>query len=365
MRGPVASVTCHEPDRADLVGRLRTAAERAGLEAWATAAAGTDGHLVVLEVPLGDLGLGPVDDGPGWAALSNRLGTVLDEVVPAIALGGFSPVLDLDDPVWRIDRLQWCSGRVDVTRLDLDQVAAFNALVGERMVEVRDGTARWATPPGVPLGVGLLDAPPLPVAAATYEAWTGEEADLEPVPVDVDDANLPVLWLWAPDAIDSLADDVRAALPSYDVGGDDDHGPFSPVVASPPTGRTALPDLLDDLRHVVATARPAWAGLLPRGGFLPPGVSPETPEASLVDHLWLQEDWAGAALDRLTTVLPEIEPERVGDGLLLTTVPEPRSDVSADLLWTPMVRYDRLVEVARVLGERVRESVDGGPTIVI
>lgn len=191
-------------------------------------------------------------------------------MVPTIALGGFSAVLDLDQPAWRVDRLQWCSGRVDVARLDHDRVAAFNALAGERLVEVRDGAVRWATPPGVPLGVDLLDVAPLGLAAAAYEAWTGEAADLDPLVSDVDDANDPVLWLWTDEDPARLAAAVGAALPGHEVETEQEYGALSPVVVRPPAGRVAQADLLADLRTAVAAGTPAWAGLLPRGGFLPP-----------------------------------------------------------------------------------------------
>jgi hypothetical protein len=363
MRGPVASVSCHDADRPDLAARLRSAVSDAGLAGWVTEAAGTEGTVAVLEIPVGDLGLGPVDRGEGWTALSRQLGGVLDEVVPTIALGAFSAVLDLDEPAWRIDRLQWCSGRVDVARLDHDRIAAFNALAGERLVEVRDGAVRWATPPGVPLGVDLLDVAPLGLAAATYEAWTGEAADLEPLD-DVDDVNAPVLWCWTDGDPARLAADVAAALPGHEVDAEQEYGPLSPVVVRPPTGRVDQAHLLADLRTAAAAGAPAWAGLLPRGGFLPPGVAPELPESGLVDHLWLRRDWAGDLLTAVADALADAPTEDVAGGVLFVTGPDPRGPATADLVWTPMVRYQRMVAAAALLGERLRAET-AGPEIVI
>lgn len=364
MRGPIASVTCHDADRPDLAGRLHTAADGHGITGWVSEAAGTDGTVAVLEIAVGDLGLGPVDDAEGWATLSRQLGAALDEVAPAIALGGFSAVLDLDEPAWRVDRLQWCSGRVDVARLDADQVARFNALAGERLVEVRDGAVRWATPPGVPLGVDLLDVAPLGLAAAAYEAWTGETADLARPASDVDDVNAPVLWCWTDGDPDELASAVASVLPDHEVDADQEYGPLSPVVVRPPEGRIDQAGLLADLRTVAATGAPAWAGLLPRGGFLPPGVAPELPESGVIDHLWLRRDWAGDLLAAVGDALAGAPTEEVGGGVLFVTGPDPRGPGGQELVWTPMVRYQRLVAVAALLGDRVRADTTG-PEIVI
>lgn len=364
MRGPVASVTCHDADRPDVAARLRTAASDAGLTGWVTDAAGSEGTVAVLEVAVGDLGLGPVDRGEGWTALSRQLGGVLDEVVPTIALGAFSPVLDLDEPAWQVDRLQWCSGRVDISRLDADQIARFNALAGERLVEVRDGAVRWATPPGVPLGVDLLDVAPLGLAAATYEAWTGEAADLEPSTGDVDDVNAPVLWCWTDGDPARLAAAVAAALPDHEVDAEQEYGALSPVVVRPPEGMVDQADLLDALRTVAAAGAPGWVGLLPRGGVLPPGVAPELPESGVVDHLWLRRDWAGDLLPAVADALADAPTEDVAGGVLFITGPDPRAPGPADLVWTPMVRYQRLVAAATLLGERLRADT-AGPGIVI
>ncbi len=363
MRGPVATLSCYDPKPADLADRLQAAVTRTGLTAFVTEAAGTDGQVAVLEVPVGDLGLRAVDDGTGWRALSEQLGRILDEVCPALALGGFSAVLDLDEPAWHTGRLQWCSGRAETARLDVQQAAAFNALVDDRLVEVRDGAVRWAAPPGVPLGVDLLSVQPLALAAATYEAWTGEPANLDPVPA-ADDANTPMLWFWAPPGRRDLADQVRAALPGYTVDRDADYGYYSPVAAAAPPGRVAQADLLTDLRTAVSAVRPAWAGVLPTRAFLPPGVSPQTPEASLVDHLWLDRAWAGPTLNEVLAALPGVVTEPVDDGVLLVTGPDPRDPLNADLLWTPMVRFGRLTDVARILGARVRRDLDSPPGAV-
>lgn len=364
MRGPVASVTCYDADHPDLASRLRTAVAAAGLTGWVTEAAGTAGTVAVLELPIGELGLGPVDRGDGWATLSRHLGSVLDEVVPTIALGGFSPVLDLDEPVWRVDRLQWCSGRVDVARLDADRVARFNALAGDRLVEVRGGAVRWATPPGVPLGVDLLDVAPLALAAAAYEAWTGEAADLEPPAGDVDDVNTPLLWCWTDHDPGGLAAAVQSALPDHSVDAEREYGVLSPVVVRPPAGRVDLADLLDDLRTVAATGAPVWAGLLPRGGFLPPGVAPELPASGVIDHLWLRRDWAGDLLPAVADALAGAPTEDVAGGVLFVTGPDPHAPRDVELVWTPMVRYERLVAAATLLGERLRADT-AGPEIVI
>lgn len=366
MRGPIVSITCHEPDRPDLASRLRSAAAEAGVTAWATDAAGTEGTVAVLEVPVGDLGLGPVDDSADWADVSARLGTILDEVSPVLALGGFVPVLDLDDPVWRNDRAEWASGRLEVDRLDIERRVAFNALVDERMVEVRDGAVRWATPPGVPLGVGLLDVPPLLLSAATFEAWTGTPADLDATgdAVDLAEVNRPELWCWAAPGdvggTSGLAGRIAAVLPGHRVRVGEEYGPFDVVrVEQPPArGLPELDALVADLRAAVAAAAPTWAAILPRGGFLPPGLSPQTPEASVVDHLWLREDWAGSVTAAVRDTLDPLEPEAVGDGLLFVTGPG-RGDTAEDLLWTPMVRHGLLVEVARLLGDRVEQDVAG------
>ena len=372
MRGPVATVTCHDAERPDLAARLRAAVSAAGLTGWVSDAVGTDGTVAVLEVAVGDLGLGPVDRGEGWTSLSQQLGRVLDEVEPTIALGAFAPVLDLDEPAWQLDRLTWCSGRVDVARLDADRITRFNALAGERLVEVRDGAVRWATPPGVPLGVALLEVAPLGLAAAAYEAWTGEAADLAPPTGAVDEVNPPVLWCWTDGDPARLAEAITDVLPDHEVEADQEYGALSPLVVRPPAGRVGLAELLDDLRAVAATGAPAWMGLLPRGGFLPPGVAPELPESGVVDHLWLRRDWAGDLLVAVADALAGAPREAVADGVLLTTGPDPRAPADADHVWTPMVRYQRLVAVAGLLGERVRTDTDtgtdtdpAGPTIVI
>lgn len=364
MRGPVASVTCHDPGRRELAARLRAAVTTAGLTGWVSEAAGTDGTIAVLEVPVGELGLGPVDHGEGWARLSQQLGRVLDDVEPAIALGAFGATLDLDDPAWQVDRLTWCSGRVDVARLDADRIARFNALAGERLVEVRGGAVRWATPPGVPLGVGLLDVAPLGLAAAAYEAWTGEAADLAPPTGVVDDANAPVLWCWTDGEPARMVEAIAVALPDHEVDAEQEYGALSPVVVRPPAGRVGLAELLDDVRSVAATGTSAWVGLLPRGGFLPPGVAPDLPESAVVDHLWLRGDWAGDLLPAVADVLGGAPREDLAGGVLITTGPDPRGPADVDVVWTPMVRHQRLVAVAALLGERLRTDT-AGPGIVI
>jgi hypothetical protein len=358
MNGPVASVTCHDADRPDLAARLRSAVSGVGLTAWVTEAAGSEGTVVVLEVPVGDLGLGPVDHGEGWAALSRQLGSVLDEVTPAIALGAFEPVLDLDEPAGHVDERQWCSGRVDSRRLRADQVARFDALADEGLVEVRDGAVRWASLPGVPLGVVLRDVAPHELAPAAYEAWTGEPADVEPVG-DVDEVNTPVLWCWTDGDPEQLAAAVAAVLPDHEVDAAQEYGPLSPVVVRPPAGRVDQADLLQDLRAAVTAGTPAWAGLLPRGGVLPPGVAPEVPESGVVDHLWLRRDWAGGLLTAVADALPGAPAEDVVGGVLLTTGPDPRGPGLTGLVWTPMVRYERLVAAATLLGARLHGDVFG------
>lgn len=359
MRGPVVSVTCHDPDRPDLAARLRTAATDAGLIGSVSEAAGSDGAVAVLEIAVGDLGLGPVDGGEAWRALSRRLGAALDAAVPAIALGAFGPVLDLDDPAWGADRLRWCSGRVDVARLDSGRVAAFEALAGERLVEVRDGAVRWAASPGVPLGVDLIDVAPLDLAAATYEAWTGEAADRDPLAGDGDDVNEPVLWCWTDGDSARLAARLAAALPDHEVDHETEYGALSPVVLRPPAGRVDQADLLADLRAAVVAGAPAWAALLPLGGFLPPGVAPELPESGVVDHVWLRRDWAGELLPAVADALSGAPAEEVADGVLFVTGPDPRGADDVEHVWTPMVRYQRLVAAASLLGERLRGDVAG------
>ncbi|UMG94224.1 hypothetical protein [Nocardioides sp. TF02-7] len=155
-----------------------------------------------------------------------------------------------------------------------------------------------------------------------------------------------------------------AALPGHEVETEQEYGALSPVVVRPPAGRVAQADLLADLRTAVAAGTPAWAGLLPRGGFLPPGVAPELPESGAVDHLWLRRDWAGDLLDAVTDALAGAPVEDVADGVLLVTGPDPRGPRDADLVWTPMVRYQRLALVASLLGDRLRGDT-AGPEIVI
>ncbi|WP_121254071.1 hypothetical protein [Nocardioides ferulae] len=358
MLGPIATVTCHDADRPDLAGRLRSAAADRGLTGWVTEAAGSDGTVAVLEIAVGDLGLGPVDGGEGWTTLSRHLGSVLDEVAPAIALGAFTPVLDLDEPDGLIDGRRWCSGRVDLARLDADQTARFDALADRRLVEVRDGAARWATPPGVPLGADLLDVAPLELAAATYRAWTGETADPAPPPDDVDDANTPVLWCWTDGDAAQLAAAVAAALPDHGVDDEQEYGPLSPVVVTPPVNVVDQSDLLAALRTAVAAGAPAWAGLLPRGGVLPPGVAPELPESGVVDHLWLSRDWAGDLLPTVADALAGAPTDEVAGGVLFVTGPDPREPGAAELVWPPMVRYERLVAAATLLGQRLRADTE-------
>lgn len=290
MRGPVVSVTCHDPDRPDLAARLRTAATDAGLIGSVSEAAGSDGAVAVLEIAVGDLGLGPVDGGEAWRALSRRLGAALDAAVPTIALGAFGPVLDLDDPAWGADRLQWCSGRVDVV-------------------------------------------------------------------------NEPVLWCWTDGDSARLAARLAAALPDHEVDHETEYGALSPVVLRPPAGRVDQADLLADLRTAVVAGAPAWAGLLPLGGFLPPGVAPEVPESGVVDHVWLRRDWAGELLPAVADALSGAPAEEVADGVLFVTGPDPRGADAVEHVWTPMVRYQRLVAAASLLGERLRSEVAGPETV--
>jgi hypothetical protein len=214
------------------------------------------------------------------------------------------------------------------------------------------------------LGVDLLDVAPLALAAATYEAWTGEAADLEPATGDVDDVNAPVLWCWTDGDPAQLAAAVVAALPDHEVDAEQEYGALSPVVVRPPEGVVDQADLLNDLRIVAAAASPAWVGLLPRGGFLPPGVAPELPESGVVDHLWLRRDWAGDLLTAVADALAGAPTEEVAGGVLFITGPDPREPGAADLVWTPMVRYQRLVAAASLLGERLRADT-AGPEIVI
>ena len=210
----------------------------------------------------------------------------------------------------------------------------------------------------------LLDVAPLALAAATYEAWTGEAADLEPPTGDVDDVNDPVLWCWTDGDPAELAAAVAAALPEHEVEAEQDYGALSPLVVRPPEAVVDQAALLDDLRAVAATGAPAWVGLLPRGGVLPPGVAPELPESGVVDHLWLRRDWAGDLLTAVAEVLAEAPTEEVAGGVLFVTGPDPRAPGPADLVWPPMVRYQRLVTVAALLGARVRADTLGPETVI-
>lgn len=356
LRGPIISVSLFDADRPDLAARSRAAVASAGLAAYVSEADGTDGTVVVVEVAVGDLGLRAVEDTPAWSDLGATLGAIADEVSPAIAVAGDNPVLDLDDPAWRTDRLTFCSGRVDVERLDLERRHAFNELVGHHLVEVRDGAVRWATPPGVPLGVGLVATTPLALAAATYEAWTGEPADLEPVTDPALDAVLPTLWFWSPDGAASLEPAVAAALPAWDAEADDEHGAFGVVVA---VARDPLDQdsALAALRTAVPAVGAAWAGLLPRGGFVPPGVDPSLAASGVVDHLWLARDWSGPLVEQVAAALDGVTPDDVGEGVLFVTGPDPRVDRIGPFPWTPLERWARLVTVAGLLGSHVRDAV--------
>ncbi|CAI9402973.1 hypothetical protein [Nocardioides sp. T2.26MG-1] len=172
-----------------------------------------------------------------------------------------------------------------------------------------------------------------------------------------------MLWCWTDDDPTRLAAAVAAELPDHEADAEQEYGTLSPVVVRPPEGVVDQADLLNDLRTVAATGAPAWVGLLPRGGVLPPGVAPELPESGVVDHLWLRRDWAGDLLPAVADALADASTEEVA-GVLFITGPDPRRPGPADLVWTPMVRYQRLVAAAALLGERLRADT-AGPEIVI
>ena len=80
---------------------------------------------------------------------------------------------------------------------------------------------------------------------------------------ELNELNPPELWFWHHDLDeDELVQRVAAALPSYDVGYDEDERErWRAIVAYPPAGLTDQESLLQDLRKAVVTVEPDWAAL--------------------------------------------------------------------------------------------------------
>ena len=315
-----------------------------------------------------------------WTAMGSRLVDVITYVQPAIA------VVDRDLEPGLLPALTWTDARTQLTvgwvregALTAQRREAFEALRLRRWVRRHGGGLVWGSGEMWSLTDGILRGEGEDLTAAVFEAWTGmsasprtpaeepePELDLpassEPVDQDeLNELNPPELWFWHHDLDeDELVQRVAAALPSYDVGYDEDERErWRAIVAYPPAGLTDQESLLQDLRKAVVTVEPDWAALQPRRGTAVPGLDPDFPASGVLDHPWVRREWIGNRLAELESALDPVTPEPVGDGLLFVTARDPRNPgATAAVFPSSAARYAAVVEAARILGEVAVDAVD-------